>query len=130
MAVQSVRLALLGAGIFATDDYLPALAALENTFDVVAVYSRTQESAAALVGRLDRPADIYTDLVAVLAREDVEAVAIVLPIFLLPAIVEMALAAVTGDAREVHPQEGFVVNDRQLVVGVKLMDHREVITGG
>lgn len=88
-----LRIALLGAGIFAREAHLPALAALRDQFEIVAIFSRTRERAVALAAQLENPPVVYTDLAALLAREDIEAVDIVLPIAQLPAAVEMALAA-------------------------------------
>ena len=88
-----LRIALVGAGIFARDAHLPALLALRDQFEIVAIFSRTHERAAALAAQLEKPPDIYTDLAALLARDDVEAVDILLPIEQLPQAVEMALAA-------------------------------------
>ena len=88
-----IRLGLIGAGVFMRDDHVPALKALTDRFDGVAVYSRTRTSAEALQAHLPHPADIYTDLDQLLARPDIEAVDIVLPIENLPWAVEKALAA-------------------------------------
>jgi len=88
-----IRLALIGAGIFARDTHLPALAALGDLFHVSAVYSRTLANAEALAARLPAPAVASDDLDAVLARDDVEAVNIVLPIPQLPDAVRRALDA-------------------------------------
>ncbi len=90
-AFEPVRLALIGAGIFARDAHLPAIQALGDAFDVVAIYSRTHASADALAGRLAKPVNIYTDLSALLARDDIEAVDIVLPIDVMPPVVAQAL---------------------------------------
>lgn len=88
-----IRLALIGAGIFARDTHLPALAALGDLFRVTAVYSRTLANAEALAAALPTPAVAYDDLDAVLARDDVDAVNIVLPIPQLPDAVRRALDA-------------------------------------
>ncbi len=88
-----IRLGLIGAGVFARDDHVPAIKALGDRFDIVAVYSRTRASAEALQAHLPHPTDIYTDLDQLLARPDIEAVDIVLPIENLPWAVEKALAA-------------------------------------
>ncbi|MCZ7540414.1 MAG: Gfo/Idh/MocA family oxidoreductase [Anaerolineae bacterium] len=88
-----IRLALIGAGIFARDTHLPALAALGDLFRITAVYSRTLANAEALAARLPAPAAASDDLDAVLARDDVEAVNIVLPIPQLPDAVRRALEA-------------------------------------
>jgi predicted dehydrogenase len=103
--MQRVRLALIGAGIYARDAYLPALNRLRDYFDLAAIWSRSDASAAALADRwrvldqVERPSDgaasleLSTDLPALLARNDIDAVAIVLPIPAQPAVVAQALAA-------------------------------------
>ena len=98
-----VRLALIGAGIFARDAHLPSLNRLADRFDLVAIYSRTQASADALaahwaalrLGDDASPAHVETttDLAALLARDDIDAVDIVLPIPVQAEIVAQALAA-------------------------------------
>lgn len=92
-AQTPIRLALIGAGIFARDMHLPALAALGDLFHITAVYSRTLANAEALAARLPAPAAASDDLDAILARDDVEAVNIVLPIPQLPDAVRRALDA-------------------------------------
>ena len=86
-----VRLAIVGAGIYARDAHMPAFKALGETFEVAAIYSRTQASAAALAQGLPGRVDLYTDLDTLLARDDIEAVDIVLPIDVMPPVVEKAL---------------------------------------
>jgi len=86
-----IRLALIGAGIFARDAHLPAIQGLGDTYDVVAVHSRTRakaEKLAALVG-----ADVVDELDALLARDDIEAVDLVLPISAMPDVIRKALDA-------------------------------------
>ncbi len=90
---RPIRLALIGAGIFAREVHLPALRSLGRTFEVVAVYSRTHEAAAALAKPLPGQVAIYTDLPALLARKDIEAVDILLPIEVMPQAIELALCA-------------------------------------
>lgn len=94
---RPLRLALIGAGIYARDAHVPSLLNLPELFQVVAVYSRTEASARARIDEL-QPAqaetiDLYTDLNALLKRRDVDAVDIVLPIPLLPSTIEQAFAA-------------------------------------
>src|SRR5260221_4637792 len=90
---QPIRIAIIGAGIFARDAHIPSILGLGNTFEVVAVCSRREESAKALAEKLPGKVDIYTDVAALLARQDIEAVDILMPISTMPATVEMALAA-------------------------------------
>lgn len=88
-----VRLALVGAGIFARDTHLPAIQALGDTYEIVAVCSRREESARKLARLLDHPVDVTTDYLALLDRSDIDAVNLIVPIPLLPPMVESALAA-------------------------------------
>ncbi|MCO6451454.1 MAG: Gfo/Idh/MocA family oxidoreductase [Caldilineales bacterium] len=88
-----IRLAIIGAGIFARDAHLPALAALPGVFEVTAVGSRSLESAQNLARLLPNPADCYDDIAALLARSDIDAVDIITPIPTLAEMTERALAA-------------------------------------
>jgi len=88
-----IRLAVIGTGIFARDAHLPTLQALDDAFEIAALCSRHRESAEALAHQLGAPVDITTDLDALLARDDIEAVDVVVPIHTLPSVVEQALAA-------------------------------------
>jgi predicted dehydrogenase len=88
-----IRMALFGSGVFAHDAHLPALKRLTDQFDVVAVYSRSEVKAKALAAAAPHPADVYTDMAPVLERDDVDAVDIILPIAVQPAVVEAALKA-------------------------------------
>ncbi len=90
---RPIKLGMVGAGIFATESHLPALLSLGPVFQIVAVFSRTMQAAQALANRLLEPAQAYDDLPAMLARTDIEAVDIVLPIMAIPPAVEAALAA-------------------------------------
>ena len=88
-----IRLALIGAGIFAAEAHVPALQKLQDSFEIAAIYSRSQASATKLAAQLPYQVDTYTDLSAVLARADLEAVNILLPIEVMPGVVELALQA-------------------------------------
>lgn len=88
-----LHIALIGAGTFARDAHVPSLLNLGSLFRIVAVYSRTEAAAAALAAKIPYPVALYTDQAALLARPDVEAVDIVLPIAALPAAIERSLQA-------------------------------------
>ena len=92
-ASPPIRLALLGAGIFARDAHVPSLLNLRDRFEIVAVYSQHGQRATVLAGSLPTPADATADLDGLLARDDIEAVDIVLPIDIQPVIVAQALSA-------------------------------------
>lgn len=92
-AQQSIRIAIIGAGIFARDAHLPAMQSLGDTFKVVAVCSRSQESAERLASVIAPDVEVYTDLDALLARPDIDAVDVVVPINQMPLIVEQCLRA-------------------------------------
>lgn len=88
---QPIRLALIGAGIFARDAHIPAIKSLGDTFRVVAIASRTLDSARARAAELPYPVDVTDDIPGLLARDDIDAVNILLPIDVQPAIIEQAL---------------------------------------
>src|SRR5690349_16405144 len=92
-AASPIRLAFIGSGVFARDAHLPAIKQLGDRFEVVAICSRTEESAARLAGQLPGNVATYTDIDALLQRDDIEAVNILLPINLLSSAVEKALKA-------------------------------------
>ncbi len=90
---ERVRLALIGAGTSARKAHVPALAALHERFQVVAVCSRTRSSAEELAALLPEPVALYTEIPDLLARDDLDAVDIVLPIPVMPQVVAQALEA-------------------------------------
>lgn len=97
MTSKKIRLGLIGAGIFAREAHLPSLNDLRHLFDLVAICSRRQVTARAradqwLADGTTRP-DVYTDISALLARGDIDAVDIVLPIDKMPGVVIQALRA-------------------------------------
>ena len=91
MTTSPIRLAFIGAGLFARDAHVPSLLALGDTFTVTCVYSRTEASAQALADLLPYAVDITTDLDSVFSRDNVDAVDITLPIPMLPEMVTRAL---------------------------------------
>lgn len=90
---EPIRLALIGAGIFARDAHIPALNELRDRFEIAAIYSRTRATAEKLLPLLPGELDVYTDLSALLQRQDIDTVDVLLPIEALPAAVDMALAS-------------------------------------
>ncbi|KAG6897088.1 hypothetical protein C0992_004172 [Termitomyces sp. T32_za158] len=106
--MSSLGIAILGAGIFAKEAHLPALVALGALAPPLrAVYSRSEKSAQDLAAAaaealgLTAPPAVYhdsgpasqSDLDALLARSDISAVIVVLPITLQPSIILKAFAA-------------------------------------
>lgn len=92
-----VKVALVGAGIFMRDAHLPSLLALGEQIEIIGVYSRTAQSANQVVALLHEQSHhsprIYTELDALLAEPEIEAVDVVLPIPLLADAVGRSLAA-------------------------------------
>ena len=88
-----IPIALLGAGTFARDAHVSSLLNLSHLFRIVAVYSRTEAAAAALAAKIPYPVALHTEQDELLARPDVEAVDIVLPIAALPAAIQRSLQA-------------------------------------
>jgi predicted dehydrogenase len=91
--VAPVRLALVGAGIFMQDAHVPSLLRQRERFEIVAVYSRSEASAAKVAQQLPHPVRIFTDYGALLADPTIEAVDIALPIPVIGAYIAEALAA-------------------------------------
>ncbi|KJR88931.1 uncharacterized protein SPSK_07648 [Sporothrix schenckii 1099-18] len=98
---MSIGIALLGAGIFAQAQHLPAIKA-SDLLALKAVYSRSQASAEAFASKAGVPGlDVYWDepaaagrgLADLLARSDVAAVSVCMPINLQPQAIRAALAA-------------------------------------
>lgn len=92
-AQESIRIGLIGAGLFARDAHVPAIHALGDTFTIAAICSHNSTSAEQLAQSLEYPVDTTTDVDALLARDDIEAVDILLPIPLMPSMVRKALDA-------------------------------------
>lgn len=90
---QPIRLAIIGAGIFARDAHLPSLLRHPDQFVIVAIYSRTMTTAQAMAQQIPYAVEIYTELEPLLARPDIDAVEVLLPIMALPAVVQQALKA-------------------------------------
>lgn len=105
---MSLSVAILGAGIWAKEADLPAIAALQAAqfpIKVEAVYSRSTSSASALAEaaqqtlKLDSGLTVYSDepdregLDELLARSDIQAVIVALPLDRQPEIVIKALKA-------------------------------------
>jgi len=96
--MSPVNIALLGAGIFIKEEYLPALLSLANHFVLKAVYSRSKKSADSvleIVGK-DKGIDLYSDdshqgLDELLSRTDIQAVIIALPILAQTEIIQKSL---------------------------------------
>jgi predicted dehydrogenase len=89
---QPIRIALIGAGIFAREAHVPALLRLHDRFRVVAVYSRTPATAQGLAALLPQPVMVTTDLADLLANPEIDAFDLLVPIDVLPAITELVLA--------------------------------------
>ncbi len=89
--MQPIRLAIIGAGIFARDAHLPSLRNLRDRFTIAAVYSRTHANAAAFAAEIGDGVAVYTDLAALLASPTIDAVDVVLPIPVMAPVVEQAL---------------------------------------
>jgi predicted dehydrogenase len=88
-----VRLALVGAGIFMRDAHVPSLLRQREHFEIVAVYSRSVESAAQLAVLLPGEPRIFTDFHELLADPTIEGVDVVLPIAAAQPYIVEALAS-------------------------------------
>jgi predicted dehydrogenase len=90
-AQPPVRIALIGAGIFARDAHVPAILALGDAFHVVAVASRSGTSAEKIAAMLPYPVEATDNVEALYARDDIEAINLLLPVQEMEAATEAAL---------------------------------------
>lgn len=90
--MDRLQVGLIGSGIFAREAHAAAWIDLSSHAQVVAVWSRSAQNAQALAALLPG-ARAEPDLDALLARPEMDAVDIVLPIDAQPAVIEKALAA-------------------------------------
>ncbi|KAF2646377.1 NAD(P)-binding protein [Massarina eburnea CBS 473.64] len=96
--MSATGIALIGSGIFAKEEHLPAIRAASSTLSLKAIYSRTLSSAKSLASEAgdldlyseDQEGRSYDEL---LKREDVKAVVIALPILVQPEYIKKALSA-------------------------------------
>ncbi|UXY16981.1 Gfo/Idh/MocA family oxidoreductase [Chitiniphilus purpureus] len=88
----TIRLGLIGCGVAARELHWPALLQVRDVLQLVAVCNRTPEKAQALAS-LAGGIDWYRDWEALIARDDIAAVDIVLPATLNLAATRAALAA-------------------------------------
>jgi len=97
---MSIGIACLGAGIFARNEHIPAIQDAPE-LSLKAIYSRSQQSAQALSENAGIGVDIYhaspvesgKSLDDLLARSDIHAVVVALPILAQPEIIRKALTA-------------------------------------
>jgi predicted dehydrogenase len=89
--MQAVRLGIIGCGIAANDLHLPAILKLRDKFTVTCVCNRTEPKAKAFAAGLGVP--YVLDPAELLARDDVDAVDIALPVELNLRTTAAALAA-------------------------------------
>ncbi|ANB12330.1 hypothetical protein AWJ20_580 [Sugiyamaella lignohabitans] len=96
-----VRFAILGAGIFVKEEHLPAVLASPNS-ELKAIYSRSIKSVKAVLegATISSKVDTYSDdsgsgkgLDDLLARKDIDAVIVALPIPIQPTIIKKSLDA-------------------------------------
>ncbi|KAK4224807.1 oxidoreductase-like protein [Podospora fimiseda] len=118
-------IALLGAGIFAKQEHLPAILATPK-FTLLAIYSRSRTTAesllASLPSSLTQNISIYysspptegKSLEDLLARSDIQAVDIALPILHQPAVIEQCIKAGKHVLSE-KPVAGDIVDAATLI---------------
>ena len=91
---QTLSVALLGAGLFATNSHAPVLLRHVGTFATKAVWSRRGESAARLAAKLG--CDAFSgedDLAGLISRPDIDAFVVALPLDVQPELVIRLLGA-------------------------------------
>ncbi|KAK5309038.1 hypothetical protein LTR93_012277, partial [Exophiala xenobiotica] len=96
---MTIGTAVLGAGIFARDEHVPAIKQCK-LLSLKAIYSRSQKSATSLAETAGADVEVYYDsadepsrtLDQLLARDDIKAVVICLPITVQPEVIRKALS--------------------------------------
>ncbi len=73
--MEKVRVAVLGAGLFASQAHLPGIQAHPQA-ELVALYSRSREQAERVAATVGGVPEITTDLAGLLARDDLDAVTV------------------------------------------------------
>lgn len=97
---MSIGIAIIGAGIFARQEHLPAVQATP-LLSLKAIYSRSKASADKLAKSAAKPVKTYYDSPAtsghslddLLAHQDIDAVIIALPICVQPTVIKAAIEA-------------------------------------
>ncbi|KAF2838166.1 NAD(P)-binding protein [Patellaria atrata CBS 101060] len=96
---MTIGVAIIGSGLFVKLEHIPAVQAIPDLISLKAVYSRSLKSAEKVTDGLEG-VDLYSEDAGegkgygdVLAREDVQAVIIALPILNQPAYIKKALEA-------------------------------------
>ncbi|MGL4651302.1 MAG: Gfo/Idh/MocA family protein [Caldilineaceae bacterium] len=90
---RRLGVALVGAGIFAREAHLPAWLELQERSRIVAVTARSAPSAEVLAAQIPYDVAVELDYDRLLARSDVDAVDLVLPIDIQPEFIRKAFAA-------------------------------------
>jgi len=90
---MSVKLGLIGAGIWMQDAYVPVLNELRARVEVVAVHNRTLPKAQALAAQFGPDVIATDDLNAIWMNDAIQAVIIAVPIHVLPEVTAAALQA-------------------------------------
>lgn len=94
---DKLQLGIIGAGIAANDLHFPAIEKLQDRIRISAVCNRSPEKAERLAARADRlygeQTPWFTDYTELLARDDVDAVAILLPVDLNYEVTRLAVEA-------------------------------------
>ena len=93
MPHNPIRIGIIGAGLFARENHIPALLNLSSQFQIAAICTNTPESAAKAQAILPKPVEVYYSMEDLVQQEDIEAVDILLPIDMLPGAVEVSLVA-------------------------------------
>jgi predicted dehydrogenase len=90
--MKRVRLGIIGTGLAFRHLHWPALRELKDRFAIVGLCNRTATKAEAIAAEIDPSPIIYTDHRELLARDDLEAVLVAVPIHLTAGIVRDALS--------------------------------------
>lgn len=93
MSQQPIRIGLIGAGVWIKNSYVPTLQAQPENFRIASVYSRTLSSAHSVADMLGGDVRVTDDVETLLNDDTLAAVAIALPVGIMPDITQRALEA-------------------------------------
>lgn len=111
---EPVNIGLIGAGIWMQDAYVPTMQTQSENFNIVAVYNRTLSKAEALAKSIGAEVRATGDVESVLRDDNIDAVAIALPVAPMPGMVQRALEAGKHVLSE-KPISGTVAEGKKLL---------------
>jgi predicted dehydrogenase len=125
--MRKIRLGVVGTGLVFRHCHWPVLREVTDRFDVVALCNRTAAKAEAMAAEMGTSPSLYADYGKLLARDDVEAVLVAVPIALTAEVVHAALS----QDKHVFQEKPIAVRVSEGKSAIKLAgEHRVVLFVG